>query len=289
MAATTILNNDENSIAPVRLRVALRINGTDDFLLQQAKEIDSIGNDKKEQLQFPFTVSRTESGGEYKIEFTQKESWSCSTETKLPLRCFYFPFIFTPKDNNKLYNELILPLKQQIIDGYSVTVIGFGATRTGKTHTLIGHPIQTTSSFEEPTDNLAILPRLFTDLSSILEQLKSHSFRSSVHMENSDGNQPKSKLNCNPNELDHPITIEGHDYTYSIKMSMYDILYERIFDLLHPDADSLLMAEATTNETEIWTIKEKKTAEENPKYIAEIPEDSNTVYIRNITELVRLD
>ncbi len=186
MEATTIFNHDESPTTSMRLRVALRINNPDD----KAKEAIDLNAIDKGSEQYPVTVTRTENNADYKIEFPQrKESWFSETETKLPIRSYNFPYIFASKENNELYHELILPLKQQIIDGYIVTVIGFGATGTGKTHTLIDHPIQMASLPEVPSDNLAILPRLFIDLSSTLKQLKDRSACSSFHMNNFDGTQ----------------------------------------------------------------------------------------------------
>lgn len=52
---------------------------------------------------------------------------------------YVFDMASTQKD---IYNESVVPVVQMVLDGYNGTILAYGQTSSGKTHTMLGEDIE---------------------------------------------------------------------------------------------------------------------------------------------------
>ncbi len=187
---------------------------------------------------------------------------SCSlTEPKT----FSFPLVFpSSASQQEIYQRLGYPLVEEVINGYDVTVMSYGCSGSGKTYTLFGE----VKSYDSPSSGM--FPRLVSDIFKRLQEIE----RSIVQSEN-EGDLPiNTRMTEAKGNSINRHAQEGscnNSFSYRVTMSMYDILYEKIFDLLHP------------NGLQIY-----KDYEENNECYWKVKQDTKTsqAYVKNLTEVV---
>uniref|UniRef100_A0A6B2KX12 Kinesin motor domain-containing protein n=1 Tax=Arcella intermedia TaxID=1963864 RepID=A0A6B2KX12_9EUKA len=164
-----------------------------------------------------------------------------SKTNKSITKSFFFDSVYGPKASQKeIYTGTILPIVEEVLEGYNCTIFAYGQTGTGKTYTMEGPKEVDPKSIRTSTE-AGIITR---SINTIFERLS----------------------RC---------TDE-----YSVKVSHLEVYNEELCDLLNPDNKGLKIFEDTTttvhnltesnveNADAIFTILEKswnerKTAETN--------------------------
>lgn len=83
-------------------------------------------------------------------------------------RTFLFDKVFGPKSRQQdVFNHAVVPLVNEVLDGYNCTVFAYGQTGTGKTYTMEGEGAKTQNG-ELPSD-AGVIPRAVKRIFDILE------------------------------------------------------------------------------------------------------------------------
>ncbi|RKP27546.1 P-loop containing nucleoside triphosphate hydrolase protein, partial [Syncephalis pseudoplumigaleata] len=75
-------------------------------------------------------------------------------------RNFSYDYVFSPESTQvEVYEELVLPLLDKFFDGYNATILAYGQTSSGKTHTM-----GTGCAHDYDNDAVGIIPRAIHEL-----------------------------------------------------------------------------------------------------------------------------
>ncbi|CAG8812126.1 4712_t:CDS:2, partial [Cetraspora pellucida] len=89
-------------------------------------------------------------------------------------QCFNFDYVFGPEaEQSEVYENAVEKLVHQFLEGYNVTILAYGQTSSGKTHTM-----GTANNHDIPSESKGIIPRAISTLFKTMNssQLKSRNF-----------------------------------------------------------------------------------------------------------------
>ncbi|ORX60403.1 kinesin-domain-containing protein [Hesseltinella vesiculosa] len=78
---------------------------------------------------------------------------------------YHYDRVYYESSNEQVYQDMVLPLIQQTMDGYNATVFTYGQTASGKTHTMMGTDL-------EP----GIIPQAVNEVFNCIKQSKNNEF-----------------------------------------------------------------------------------------------------------------
>ncbi|KAG8990644.1 kinesin motor protein cin8 [Tulasnella sp. 427] len=88
--------------------------------------------------------------------------------TQAPTKTYPFDRVFGPEaDQAMIYNDVVQPILEEVIQGYNCTLFAYGQTGTGKTHTMQGD--LTPSVTGGPCADAGMIPRVLSKLYQYLE------------------------------------------------------------------------------------------------------------------------
>lgn len=123
-------------------------------------------------------------------------------QKRTALKQFVYDQVFGQfASQTEVYETACLPLVQDVLDGFSCTVFAYGATGSGKTHTIEGD-FASSSSNTELTAGAGIMPRAAT---SIFNWLSANAPESIVKV--SFAELCQSKLRTTSGTFDHLISL----------------------------------------------------------------------------------
>eukprot|EP00792_Barthelona_sp_PAP020_P005286 TRINITY_DN2583_c0_g1_i1.p1 TRINITY_DN2583_c0_g1~~TRINITY_DN2583_c0_g1_i1.p1 ORF type:complete len:969 (+),score=294.92 TRINITY_DN2583_c0_g1_i1:1762-4668(+) len=89
---------------------------------------------------------------------------SISEKNKAQTQCFQFDHIFQEKANqSEIFDEMVLPIVDQILNGIHCSILAYGKTSSGKTHSVFGPQ-------SSNADDLGIVPRIMHSLFQHISQ-----------------------------------------------------------------------------------------------------------------------
>ncbi|KZV61068.1 kinesin-domain-containing protein [Peniophora sp. CONT] len=89
-----------------------------------------------------------------------------------PTRTYPFDIVFGPEaDQAMVFNDVVQPMLDEVLQGYNCTLFAYGQTGTGKTHTMQGD--LGTTPLGNPTAQAGMIPRALFRLFSALDASKS--------------------------------------------------------------------------------------------------------------------
>jgi kinesin family protein 11 len=133
--------------------------------------------------------------------------------SKVPSKTFYFDSIFGPERTQRdLFQSSILPIIDEVLDGYSCTIFAYGTTGTGKTFTMEGPP----GSFEPLSASASATDR-------VKSQMEAGIIARSVQ------------------EVFDRLDKSGLEY--SVRVSHLELYNEDLCDLLSPSTEGLKLLE----------------------------------------------
>ena len=150
---------------------------------------------------------------------------------------FFFDFVFDKNTSQQeIYNKTTKPLLESIIEGFNATVFAYGATGSGKTHTMVG----------ENQSERGIMPRSVSDLFKLLQK-KNKEFRiqvSYIEIYNEEirdllGNREELKLHEDPIK---GVLLQGVKEIYVENA-------ENFFDILYKGNTKRTIGKTNANET----------------------------------------
>ncbi|EDV22771.1 uncharacterized protein TRIADDRAFT_3491, partial [Trichoplax adhaerens] len=87
-------------------------------------------------------------------------------------KIYTFDRIFTPETNQlNIYKSMVIPMIEEVLEGYNCTLFAYGQTGTGKTHTMIGQRDDQAFLSWEDDPKAGIIPRALGQLFDRLEAM----------------------------------------------------------------------------------------------------------------------
>ncbi|EMR11502.1 hypothetical protein PNEG_00515 [Pneumocystis murina B123] len=87
--------------------------------------------------------------------------------SQMNTRTYTFDRVFGPEaDQAMIFDDVVLPILREVLDGYNCTIFAYGQTGTGKTYTMTG---DMSNNYGVLSDTSGIIPRTLYRLFSILE------------------------------------------------------------------------------------------------------------------------
>ncbi|KAI0322237.1 P-loop containing nucleoside triphosphate hydrolase protein [Amylostereum chailletii] len=125
-------------------------------------------SDKEVQESSPIVVSSDGPRSTSITIETAMPSSSLGVVTLPPTRTYPFDVVFGPEaDQSMIYNEVVSPMLDEVLQGYNCTLFAYGQTGTGKTHTMQGD--LGTTPMGNPTAQAGMIPRVLFRLFHQLE------------------------------------------------------------------------------------------------------------------------
>ncbi|KAI9925810.1 kinesin motor protein cin8 [Aspergillus wentii] len=135
-------------------------------------------------------------------------------------KTYSFDKVFSPAaDQTIVYEDVVLPIVNEMLAGYNCTIFAYGQTGTGKTYTMSGDMTDTLGIL---SDNAGIIPRVLYSLFHKLEDTESTVKCSFIELYNEDlrdllsaEENPKLKIFENETKKGHVSTVvQGMEETY---------------------------------------------------------------------------
>ena len=94
----------------------------------------------------------------------------CSSSSYAISKTFTFDKVVGPLVDNKLVFQQVRPLIDEVLNGFNATILAYGQSGTGKTHTILGHTELVNARLDV---NAGIIPRAIHYIFDLLENKKS--------------------------------------------------------------------------------------------------------------------
>ena len=118
----------------------------------------------------PMTPSEaTKDKGAIKCVSDKHVEVNCQAMGKSSKKTFAFDGVYDEKSTQKqVYDSVVRPVVDEVLQGYNCTVFAYGQTGTGKTHTMEGDVTQAPGGVMQP--NAGIIPRAVTQVFKYLDE-----------------------------------------------------------------------------------------------------------------------
>jgi len=150
-----------------------------------------------------------------------------------------FDHVFPPStDQVELYDTCVTPLIHSCLEGYNATVLAYGQTRSGKTHTVIGDLQEQPKGDVQLKDEIGVIPRALHDIFLGLERNKAEFQRGKEEYGEEgelDQQYPSASLSSKPT------------FQYQVKVQFLELCNDKIKDLLATDVKSVSGDDNRTN------------------------------------------
>jgi kinesin family protein 11 len=144
-------------------------------------------------------------------------------------RVFTFDKVFGPTAKQRdLYDQAIIPIVNEVLEGFNCTIFAYGQTGTGKTYTMEGECRRAKASLRCCCSFIMCLPLPKGCLLFV--------FLSSKYLQSG----PKGQLPADAGVIPRAVkqifdTLESQNTEYSVKVTFLELYNEEITDLLAPE------------------------------------------------------
>lgn len=122
----------------------------------------------------PLNNREREEGGTVSLECRRKEVVISTPGDRGTSKTYSFDRVFgTDSKQREVYDEIVAPLLEEVLQGYNCTIFAYGQTGTGKTHTMEGSGIEDAMHNGELDSNAGIIPRVLHNLFKLLDGVES--------------------------------------------------------------------------------------------------------------------
>jgi kinesin family member 5 len=146
---------------------------------------------------------------------------------------FDMDHLFTPDSKqNEVFHIAAKPVADQVLLGYNGTILAYGATGTGKTHTMIGERSNDGSQ-------AGIIPRTLKYIFRRASNSKSRSRSRSSSSNYGDRKSRSSSVSSTSSLLSTPLLDDNDEYDYTFSISYLELYGTTLTDLLDPTKTNL--------------------------------------------------
>jgi hypothetical protein len=197
-------------------------------------------------MQQPLTLSPSPSASSYQTLQIGEESDN---------HTYTFDHVFpSSTEQIEVYERCVTPLVESCLEGYNTTILAYGQTGAGKTHTILGNSSGTIDDVEGTLSNEGVIPRALKQIFNELDTVKEEAIRDASVREDEEGldhEEPHDHLNNNNNNNSPKAHSRNESpFEYQVKIQFLELYGEDIRDLLDTTSNSNSNHNNNANDTE---------------------------------------
>jgi hypothetical protein len=201
-------------------------------------------------MQQPLTLSPSPSASSYQTLQIGEESDN---------HTYTFDHVFpSSTEQIEVYERCVTPLVESCLEGYNTTILAYGQTGAGKTHTILGNSSGTIDDVEGTLSNEGVIPRALKQIFNELDTVKEEAIRDASVREDEEGldhEEPHGHDHDHLNNNNNNNSPKAHSrnespFEYQVKIQFLELYGEDIRDLLDTTSNSNSNHNNNANDTE---------------------------------------